>query len=82
MQAYKFNTRVSEEGVILLSSESKLFNTDVEVIILPKCEKKTNPEEKEYTAMDFLRDWTGILADISDEEVANFKYEHLMEKHK
>jgi hypothetical protein len=82
MQAYKFNTRVSEKGIISLPFGSKLFNTDVEVIILPKFEKKTNQEEKEYTAMDFLRDWTGILADVSDEEVANFKYEHLMEKHK
>ena len=80
MQAYKFDTRISEEGIIMLSNEPELFNTEVEIIILPKLKEKA--KEEKYTAKDFLRDWTGILKDMSDEELENAKYEYLKAKHR
>ena len=81
MEAYKFFTQVSGNGVISLPFvPPRLFNTDVEIIIFPKPKEKAR-EEEEYTANDFLRDWTGILKDMSDEELENAKYEYLMEKH-
>ena len=81
MQAYKFNTRISEEGIISLSHEPGLFNTEVEIIVFPKPKITIREKEEKYTAKDFLRDWTGILKDMSDEELENAKYEYLMEKH-
>jgi hypothetical protein len=36
MQAYKFNTRISGDGVITLPFEPALFNRDVEITIVPK----------------------------------------------
>ena len=81
MQAYKFITQISEKGIISLPYEPELFNTEVEIIIFPKSKEKEKIEKK-YTAKDFLRDWTGILKDMSDEELENAKHEYLKEKHK
>ena len=81
MEAYKFVTQVSGNGVISLPYAPGLFNTEVEIIIFPKSKEKAR-EKEEYTANDFLRDWTGILKDMSDEELENARYEYLMEKHK
>ena len=83
MQAYKFNTRISDGGIISLSLPYKpeLFNTEVEVIVLSKTKEKSKKQEEKYTAKDFLREWTGILKDMSDEELENARYEYLMEKH-
>ena len=81
MQAYKFDTRISERGIISLPHEPELFNTDVEIIILSKPKKKAKEKKENYSAKDFLRDWTGILKDMSDEELENAKYEYLKEKH-
>ena len=80
MEAYKFITQVSGNGVISLPYTPGLFNTEVEIIIFPKPKEKTR-EIEEYTANDFLRDWTGILKDMSDEELENARYDYLMEKH-
>ena len=44
MQAYKFNTRISEKGVISLPYESELFNREVEIIVIPKPKQATIPE--------------------------------------
>ncbi|MCL1933206.1 MAG: hypothetical protein FWF53_05300 [Candidatus Azobacteroides sp.] len=83
MQAYKFITQVSEKGIISLPYEPELFNTEVEIIIFPKSKEKGKKEkEKKYTAKDFLRDWTGILKDMSEEELENAKHEYLKEKYK
>jgi hypothetical protein len=80
MQAYKFDTRVSEEGIISLPFEPLLFNTEVEIIILPKA--KPIKKEKTNSASDFLKKWSGAFKNVSDEELDNAKYEYLMEKHK
>jgi hypothetical protein len=36
MQAYKFDARISKDGVITLPFEPALFNRDVEITIVPK----------------------------------------------
>ena len=36
MQTYKFDARISKDGVITLPFEPLLFNRDVEVTIVPK----------------------------------------------
>jgi len=44
MQAYKFNTRISERGIISLPYEPMLFNRDVEIIVLTKPKDDALPE--------------------------------------
>jgi hypothetical protein len=83
MQAYKFNTVISENGNISLPIEPILFNTEVEVIILPKnAAGKSMPDKKQYSALDFLKDWSGILKNMPDDEIENAKFSYLTEKHK
>jgi hypothetical protein len=44
MQAYKFNTHISDKGVILLPFEPVLFDKEVELIVIPKIEKAAAPQ--------------------------------------
>jgi len=44
MQAYKFNTQISENGIISLPFEPYLFNKEVEIIIMPKPKNEKIPE--------------------------------------
>jgi len=44
MLVYKFDARISEKGIISLPFEPTLFDTDVEIIILPKSKKEAVPE--------------------------------------
>ena len=44
MQAYRFNTRISDKGIISLPYELALFDREVEIIVIPKLEKETAPE--------------------------------------
>jgi len=82
MQAYKFDTRISERGIISLPYEPKLFNTDVEVIILSKPKKKLKEEKEEkYTAKDFLEEFSGCLKNLPNEDTDDLRYEYLKRKH-
>ena len=44
MQAYKFNTRISEKGIISLPYEPVLFDREVEIIVIPKPDEEAVPE--------------------------------------
>jgi hypothetical protein len=44
MQAYRFDTRISEKGIISLPHESALLDKEVEIIVIPKPGKETIPE--------------------------------------
>ena len=39
MQAYKFNTWISDKGIISLPHEPVLFDREVEIIVIPQSEK-------------------------------------------
>ena len=44
MHAYKFDTKISDDGTILVPLESSLYGKEVEIIILPKITaEKKNP---------------------------------------
>jgi hypothetical protein len=81
MQAYKFDTRVSENGVISLPFEPNLFNKEVEVIILPKATKK-KISSTENAMSDFIEKWSGAFPSMTDEEATKAKHEYLTEKYK
>jgi hypothetical protein len=83
MQAYKFNTKVSDTGTITLPYNLHLRNTDVEVSVVP-VSKNISIEKKSFSANDFISKWKGCIKgmeNISDEEIDNIKHEYLKQKH-
>ena len=81
MNAYKFNTKVSESGTITLPYEYNLYDKEVRLIVVPLNNQKMEVERKS----DFLQKWSGAfkgLENITDEDIDNMKYEYLKEKHK
>jgi hypothetical protein len=84
MQAYKLNTYISNEGIILLTSFPDLYNKNVELIILPLEEEKKSKikeEENNYTVLNFINEFSGILEGMNDEDLENAKYERLKNKY-
>ena len=82
MNAYKFSTRVSDAGTITLPFGSHLYNTDVEVFILPANPKLT--EKGRFSASDFINKWRGCvkgMENVSDEELDRIKHEYLKQKY-
>lgn len=75
MQAYRFETRISKEGIIQLPYNQQLIDREVEIIILPK--QEFNPNKN--TATDFVNRWAGFL---SNENVEESKLKYLIEKYK
>ena len=74
MQAYKLNTYISNDGVILLPSFPDLYNKKVELIILPieeQTKSKIKEEESDYTTLDFINEFSGILKGLNDQDVEN-----------
>lgn len=77
MNAYRFTTKISDTGTIQLPLDPKLFNKEVEVIILPKplsIEGK-NP----FKASEFVKKWAGF---IKNKDTDNIKFDYLSEKYR
>ena len=55
MQAYKFNTRISEKGIISLPYEPMLFNKEVEIIVITKPNQIEEPVPEGYMTLDEFR---------------------------
>ena len=79
MQAYKFTTRISEKGIISLPIEPKLFNREVEIIILPLHREKV--KEEKYTAKNFIEEFSGCLKNLPEVDTDDLRYEYLKRKH-
>jgi len=79
MQAYKFDLRISENGMISLPhTMPNLYGKEVELfIIVPKKERLKKVEKT--TAKEFVTRWAGFLKEVDPEEA---KYEYLSEKYK
>jgi hypothetical protein len=77
MREYRFNTRISDNGIFSLPIEPILYNTDVEVIILPQ--KKKHVEEIHRNKNDFKK-WADAftVSSVNDEDAI---YESLKEKY-
>jgi hypothetical protein len=52
------------------------------VSILSPNGKRKQTENKIYTAMDFLDEWSGAFEQLCDEDLDDVKYQYLMEKYK
>lgn len=75
MRAYKFITKISENGTIQIPFKPGLYSKEVEIIILPKPTKK----KKGLKATDFVNKWAGFLKNTDTD---NSKYNYLTEKYK
>lgn len=76
MKAYKFDTKISEDGTIRLPLSPTLYDKEVEIIIVPKTTKeKKNP----HKASDFVNKWAGFL---TNPDTDNSKYNYLTEKYR
>jgi len=80
MQAYKFDIKISDYGIIALPyAIPDLYGREVELFIVPKAGrlKKT----KKSSAKEFVTRWAGFLKELNlDPDEA--KYEYLSEKYK
>lgn len=75
MRAYRFITKISDDGTIRIPNNPTLFDKEVEIIILPKPMQK----KKKMKASDFIEKWAGFLVD-SDTDKSKFNY--LSDKYK
>lgn len=75
MQAYKFDTRISKTGQIILPLNSQLYDKEVEIIIVPRQEIT----QARMLSSDFIDKWAGFLSNTDGNDA---KYEYLSEKYK
>ena len=83
MNAYKFNTRVSDAETITLPLDSHLYSKDVEVFIVP-LNHNESIEKSHFSASDFVSKWQGCvkgMENVSDEELDQIKHEYLKQKY-
>jgi len=79
MEAYKFETTVSENGMIQLPEISKFANRRIEMFIVIKQEDRQSDSANKLTPEQFTDKWTGFLKGI-DPDISKFQY--LREKYK
>lgn len=75
MKAYRFLVKVSETGMIQIPYDLSLYNSEVEIIILPKAK----PQEEKMKARDFVKKWAGFL---SNSDTDQSKFDYLSDKYK
>ena len=75
MQAYRFETRITKNGLIQIPLSNQLFDKEVEIIILPKQKQKT----VKISSSNFVTKWTGFLKDSDTDDL---KFQYLSEKYK
>ena len=76
LQAFKFDTRILENGIIKIPDLENFVNKDIEVVVLLK---PTQPARKKITAEEFITKWAGFINSDNPEDL---KYEYLAEKYK
>jgi hypothetical protein len=76
MRAYKFETKILENGTIHIPLNPSLYDKEVEIFIVPK----TKPVKKKiHKASDFVNKWAGFL---TNSDTDSSKYNYLTEKYK
>jgi len=73
MKAYRYKTKVSNTGEILIPVSPAFYDKEVDVIILPK----KREERKELKAVDFVNKWAGFL---KNDDIEKSKYDYLSEE--
>ena len=79
MEAFRFTTKISKDGIIQIPKNSTFLGQEVELIILPKSDLEDKNNKSKITPLEFVEKWAGILKDA---DVENAKYDYLMNKYK
>jgi hypothetical protein len=79
MEAYKFETNVSENGTIQLPEVSKFANRKIEVFIVVKQQIGQEETTNEQTPEQFTDKWRGFLKGSNPDDA---KFRYLSEKFK
>ena len=77
MEAYKFETRVLQDGTFRIPELARFANQPVEVFVVLKTPEKAQHQPTQ-TIEEFLAKWTGFLGDVDPDEL---KYRYLQEKY-
>ena len=80
MEAYKFETTVSENGVIQLPEISKFANRKIEIFIVIKRQDEETNIMNEQMPEQFVDKWRGFLKGVVSPDDSKFQY--LSEKFK
>jgi hypothetical protein len=77
MEAYKFRTKVEEDGVIRIPEIARLAHQDVEVFVVVASD--VGPQtDRTHGIQDFLDHWQGFLKGYDADEL---KAQYLREKY-
>lgn len=76
MRAYKYETKISENGTMNISLNPALYDKEVEVFIVPK---QKIAKERTQKASNFVNKWAGFFRYSNTD---NSKYNYLTEKYK
>ncbi len=68
MEAYKFETKILEDGTIRVPNFHKLKSKDVEVVLLVK-QSQVLQKSKEQEVQEFLDKWFGFFSEIDTDDV-------------
>jgi len=69
VRAYRFITKISDNGTIRIPNNPTLFDKEVEIIILPKPKQ----DRGKMKASDFIDKWAGFLVENDTKRQRFFK---------
>ncbi len=68
MEAYRFETKIPENGIIQVPNFQELKDKNVEVVLLVK-KSQIEKQSKEKEAQEFLDKWFGFFSEIDTDDV-------------
>ena len=79
MTVYKFDTVVSDDGMIKIPDGKRFAHRRVEVVVLPKPDAPSRETQALQPVVRFLANWRGALKDVNPDTM---KTEYLQDKHR
>lgn len=77
MEAYKFETTVSQDGTFRIPECARFANQPVEVFVMVKTLEESQHEPSQ-SIEEFLNKWAGVLGDVDPDEL---KHQYLQKKY-
>jgi hypothetical protein len=65
MKVYRYKTKISNKGELMISLNPALYNKEVDVIIL----QKENKRRENFKAKDFVDKWAGFLKNNDTDKI-------------
>jgi hypothetical protein len=82
MQVYQIDTSISNNGMINLSLMPHLYSKKVKLVIIPAEDSREDSAQRKHAMARLLKEQETMPASHwTDEELDNFRHEHLTAKH-